>query len=345
MISNKKIVVQFTGKKLNGGVFMKRIFSLVMTFALALACSFNVSAATPEMGHITEKVDGYGRIIRTYENKSNVSSYNLVDTKELLVTLGMDEDAVNNLSPDVLNEFANSPYVTVSTAYTRTNSNNQTVYVDEATALAESKRIETQRMNNFRQGVVPLVTDQFEDTYMKIVHTATPIGGGSYRFITDATWLTMPVFRGKDSVGSCAMNVTVTNATRSGNYSYDMTTISLGQTSTTNKKGTISDFKNAVNGNWYGSGGVVDLPLDVYGDTSSIMYTNYKSHYEYAGKVNYPELESNFNSVGSYDHATFAIDVSPSLSIDTSGPSASIGLGVIGVTDTRSAEVSVHYVP
>lgn len=325
---------------------MKRIISFVVMLTLVLSFSFNSFAATSSTGNISERVDEYGRTVRTYENKGGtLRSNSLAQTKELLVALGMDKEAVDNLSSDVLNEFANSSYISVSTAYTKTDANNQTIYVDEATALAESKRIESERMNNFKQGIAPLVTDEFEDTYMKIVHTATPVGGGTYRFITDATWLTMPFFRGNDSVGSCAMNVTVTNTTRNGNYSYDKNTIVLGQISTTKQSGNIADVKNAVNGNWYGSAGIISLPNDIYGDTSSVVYTNYKAHYEYAGKVNYPQLESNFNSVGSYDHATFAVGASPSLTIDTSGVSASIGLDVFGVTDTRSAEVSVHYVP
>ncbi|MDO4295865.1 MAG: hypothetical protein Q4D90_06875 [bacterium] len=325
---------------------MKRIISFVAMLTLVLAFSFNAFAAASSMGNITERVDEYGQTVRTYEtNGRSLRSNGLTQTKELLVALGMDKEEVDNLSSDVLNEFANSSYISVSTAYTKTDANNQTIYVDEATALAESKRIESERMNNFKQGISPLVTDEFEDTYMKIVHTATPVGGGTYRFITNATWLTMPFFRGSDSVGSCAMNFTVTNATRNGNYSYDMNTIELGQISTTKQSRTITDVKNAVNGNWYGSAGIVYLPNDVYEDTSSVMYTNYKAHYEYLGKINYPQLESNFNSVGSYDHATFAVGASPSLTIDTSGVSASIGLNVVGVTDTRSAEVSVHYVP
>lgn len=80
--------------------------------------------------------------------------------------------------------------------------------------------------------------------------------------------------------------------------------------------------------------------------TSSVMYTNYRAHYEYAGHVNSPNTASWFNTVGSYDHATIGLSGSPSVSIDMGGNvSASIGLNVAAVTDTRSAELEIHYIP
>lgn len=318
-----------------------------MTLVLVLSCSFTVSAASLIDGNITERVDGYGRIIRVYEsNGSTTFSNNPEETKNLLLALGMDEDTVNGMSLEVLNEYATSPRIVATTTYSRIDSHNVAHYVDEATALAESKRLQNERMNNLKQGIAPAENAEFQDTYMKITYIVTPRGSGdSYRFSTDATWLTMPVFRGKDSIGSCAMNCTVTNETRSGKYSYDMTNVTPGNTSTTKRSGTISssNLKNAVNGNWYGSAGIVDLPADVYGPTSSIVCSNFKAHYEYAGHVSSPNVEW-FNTVASYDHATVAISASPSVSIDTSGSvSASIGLDIVGATDTRSAEIEIKH--
>ncbi len=76
------------------------------------------------------------------------------------------------------------------------------------------------------------------------------------------------------------------------------------------------------------------------------MHTNLKAYYEYKGNVTHPTLASNFNSTGTYVHATLTISGSPSVSIDTSGTvSASIGISVVGGEDIRNAELEVKYTP
>lgn len=51
---------------------------------------------------------------------------------------------------------------------------------------------------------------------MCVFYLVTCLENGKHKFSTDARWLTMPYFQGKDSPGSCAQNATVTNSTRSG---------------------------------------------------------------------------------------------------------------------------------
>ncbi len=110
---------------------------------------------------------------------------------------------------------------------------------------------------------------------------------------------------------------------------------------------TITNKKNAVNGNWYGSAGIFNLPNDPGGSGgTSVMHTDLKAYYEYQGHVSEPNTESYFNTVGTYSHATIGLSVSPSISIDTSGSaSASIGLSIFADTDTRNAEREIHYIP
>ena len=129
-----------------------------------------------------------------------------------------------------------------------------------------------------------------------------------------------------------------------------MTTIVSGKQTTTTQTGNISsgNLKNAVNGNWYGSAGILNLPADSYGDTISTLCKNYKAHYEYQGHVSSPSVESYFNTIGSYSHATIAVSASSpsvSISLSTGEVSASIGLAITGAKDTRSAETEIHYVP
>lgn len=159
----------------------------------------------------------------------------------------------------------------------------------------------------------------------------------------------MPFFRGYDSIGACAMNGTVTPNTSSGKYSYTTKLFNIGSVSTS-KSGdiTITDISNEVNGSWYGSVGVFNLPNDVSDPNTgiSIMHTDLQAYFEYKGHVSYPKIESYFNTVGTYTHTTISLGFSPSVSIDTSGSvSASIGIEPGINKDIRSAEREVHYIP
>ena len=188
----------------------------------------------------------------------------------------------------------------------------------------------------------------FEDSYMKITHSAINQGNGSYKFTVNATWLTMPFFRGYDSIGSCAMNGTVTPNTSSGKYWYTTKTYYLGKvTSTPSGNITITNKSNAVNGNWYGSAGIFNLPNDPGSSNgTTVLHTDLKAYYEYKGHVSKPKAESYFNTVGTYSHATVGISFSPSISIDTTGTaSASIGLSLFADKDVRNAEREIHYRP
>lgn len=158
----------------------------------------------------------------------------------------------------------------------------------------------------------------------------------------------MPFFRGYDSIGACAMNGTITPNTSYGKYSYNTKTFNMGNVTTIPSGDiTITDKENAVNGNWYGSAGIFNLPNDPGGSGgTSVMHTDFTAYYEYKGHVSQPNIESYFNTVGSYSHATLGLSTDPSISIDTSGTaSASIGLSLVSLTDVRNAEREIHYIP
>jgi len=107
---------------------------------------------------------------------------------------------------------------------------------------------------------------------------------------------------------------------------------------TTNPTVDFTNIQNKINGNWYGSAAVYNIPNDSYG--YGTYYSKLRTYFEYYGHAN----SSYFNSVGTYSHATIAIAFSPSVSIDTGGNvSASIGLSIFGDVDERSAEVEVIY--
>lgn len=350
---------------------MKKLLSVVLSMSLLFAFSVTSYAAEPdntdtktvsENGYsfqISETTDEFYRTTRTYErspNQTRSTSIDVEETKALLIALGMNEDAVDKLSSDSLQNFASGSSISISTSFSKYDKDGNAVYVSEEEALSEAERIQEQRLENFistATGVSfmadPDYEDDFTDSYMELTYAVTELSTvsnpGRYYFVTDATWLTMPFWRGFDSIGACSMNCTVTNPTRSGWYKYDMVLISGGKISYSDGGGDITSIKNAVNGNWYGSAGIVDFPSDLYGDYTSFMYKNYTTHYEFEGHVVSPDESRWFNSIGFYDHSTIAFALDPSLSIDlgSGDVSASIGLSIIGVSDTRSVEHEVYY--
>lgn len=184
---------------------------------------------------------------------------------------------------------------------------------------------------------------------MTITHAAAHNGGGSYTYTTSATWLTMPFFRGFDSIGSCAKGGSATPFSGKGHYSYTTKLISNGKITTQNSGNiSISKTQAKINGDWYGYAGIFDLPNDIRYENMGyfVLHSNLKAYFEYKGNVTNPQLITNFNTNGTYSHATIAIAVDPSVSIDTNGTmSASIGLKVMGSSDDRVAPLEVRYVP
>lgn len=348
---------------------MKKFLSIILS--LAMIFSISASAFAAESGNITKKTvsqDGYTfeiseqvdsnfKVVRSYEKPQNSvesrealsEESNLDETKALLVALGMQERSVEKLSYDTLQEFSDGETIYVSTAYTKVNETGVVSPLSASTAIEEANTLKAQQnaiYMDMAQGVALAAdySDYFEDSYMRVDFAASYQGDGAYLYSVDGEWLTMPFFRGFDSIGSCAMNGTVTNSTRDGYYSYDITYVNLTGNTYDTYEDDITSVKNAITGNWYGSAGVFNLPNNVYGEYSSILYDNFFAHYEYQGHVTSPSEPRWFNTVASYDHATISIAFSPSVSIDLGGDvSASIGLAIVGTTDTRSVEFEIYY--
>lgn len=350
---------------------MKKLLSVVLSMSLLFAFSVTSYAAEPDSAitkivsengysfEISETTNEFYRTTRTYERNPNQTrsvSIDIEETKALLIALGMNEDSVDKLSSNSLQNFASGSSISISTSFSKYDRDGNAVYVSEEEALSEAEHIKEQRLKNFistASRVSPMASPDYEgnytDSYMELTYAVTELSTasdpGRYYFVTDATWLTMPFWRGFDSIGACSMNCTVNNSTRSGWYEYDMVLISGGYISYSDGGGDIKSVKNAVNGNWYGSAGIINLPSDFYDEYSSFMYENYTTHYEFEGHVVSPDESRWFNSIGSYDHSTIAVAIDPSLSIDlgSGDVSASIGLSITGDTDTRSVEHEVFY--
>lgn len=193
------------------------------------------------------------------------------------------------------------------------------------------------------------VPGEFLDSYMEIAHTAAHKRSGKYLFTTDATWLTMPLFRNYDSIGSCAMDCTVTPNTAKGTVSYDIAYVMAGsQTTYDSDEEPISDIQTKTTNGWAGVAGIFDLPDNVVTDYvggMDIIYSNVQAHLEYYGHIASPGESRWFNSIATYDHSVFNLNTSyPSIGIDFNGDvSASIGIGISKSTDTRNAVLEKYY--
>ena len=293
---------------------------------------------------ITESIDSQNRIIRTYERGSQASisafSSNSMkssvlsneQTKEMLISLGMDTQAVELLSDEELYEYATASRMQSVTTFCETDAEGNTSYVSENEAIQASAEI------NAASGTITSQTKFFNE-YMKVYYQVTDLadGLGSYKFVTEATWLTMPTQRQKDAVGSCAQGVTITPNTQKGYYSYKRTNIVDGEVlEETQVKENIqsSNFSNISDNVYLGAVAYVNLPNDIYTSTLTSRFYDYFVHTEYKGKVAYPKQVTNFNTSGTYTHVAASLSFTPSLSL-------SYDDGAVAVIDITSSKTEV----
>lgn len=341
-----------------------RIISLVLVLCLAFTLGISVSAAdaTPANGdtkiitsngytfEITESVDSSGKITRSYHQDnshpvqnsltiahSNPQTIDYSKTKTLLSVLGMEDDFIKELSSEDLDIYKNSDHITGTVMYYKTDASDNTYPVDEATALREAAQLNADEPSNIQ----PLANKT--ETYgsiIRVYHATAHQGGGKYLFSTDARWLTMPRFKMKDTIGSCASNCTYTDGTGSGWYTYTKTKRSSGVATPYTYDISAKDMDFVTNQGWAGSAAFINIPEN----DSYYTYTDYKAHYQYRGKVFNPQLITNFNSVGNYCHSLVSFSISE-IAIDFSGKNASIGLSLSIQQKSYSAVVEENYAP
>ena len=181
---------------------------------------------------------------------------------------------------------------------------------------------------------------------MYLIHTVSIQPDRDYLCMTDAQWLTMPLQRQKDSIGSCIYDFLPIPNTSSGYFQYTENSVdSLGKLTKTTKKGSVSNIQSRTNGLWNGVGGFIQLPSDVASSSGPVKYhTNLYAHFQYMAEVHFFEQGQNVQSVGTYEHAH--VTVVPSLSITVfSSTNASIGISFAYSKDTFSAHVRFAYNP
>lgn len=341
------------------------IFSLMPT-SLAVDLTGNDTMKTVEEAgysfRISERIDEYGRITRSiksedYESRQTHSEFteNMEKTKAMLAAVGMQKENIDRLDDETLQSFAVSREITVMTSYSKVDSSGNVTYLPEEQAVAESAELNSaQDAIKYKyavEGAATLSTTEkkyFQDSYMRVDLTVSYQGNAQYLYAVDSEWLTMPTFRGTDSLGACAMNNTVSPDTQYGYYIYDITYINAGVKKYDEKAVYInSNYGNAVNGNWYGSACYFNLPNDTFGLSSSTLYSNFRVHFQYRSHYTSPNTGGWFNAVGNYTHARIAVSPSISVGIDTKAGtlSVAIGLELHGLKDIRGAEVEMHHIP
>lgn len=347
---------------------MKRIISVFL--AVLLVCSIfvpvsgingaDVAEPLPEMRMVTangytltisEQVMENGQIIRTYHNpKTNLSQTEVASTmstenkkekaEAILIALGMDEQYISDIPEDTLLESTDCEQIVATISHTKRDADGNVTYLTDA-EMTEVTAALAQKPEDTYENL-------YSDEYMTVTHVVYYYGDALYKFTTNARWRIMPIWRRTDSIGSCAPDIAIDNDTRKGSIRYTSTTF-LPDTNITMVKEvteTITDISNAVNGDWYGSAGSFNLPNDVHVPGQSLTHTDFRAYYEYEAYIQYPELETYFNSVGTYAHTQIGIELEPSIAIDTGkNVSFAIAISTSKVDERRSAEMLLHYVP
>ncbi len=355
---------------------MKKFISVFLS--LVLICSMSATSFAAERqpnvisktvkneGYtflISERTDEYNRIIRSYDNNNTslctAGVPDLDKTKALLVALGMQEKTVDNLNSEALQAFAEGKEIFIVNSYAMSDANNNVTYLSESIAVEAAKKLKAQqdkiKLSYALEGI-PIAASSdyyskyFQNSYIRVDYAVTYKGNGQYFYSVDSKWLTMPFFRGWDSLGACAMNGTVTIGSQSGYYYYDITYINGGIPSYASAFEWIdssSEYGNAVNGNWYGSAAKFNLPNDVISSSGSIINNNFGAHFQYFGHVSSPGQTQWFNTVGSHTHSVVTINTSPNITIRTgaSNLAASVGISPNWTSDIYGVEFEIKYTP
>lgn len=340
---------------------MKKIMSVILSIILCFSLSIPVFAATEDpnikgfnlpsesskadftliskypSGNVSESVDSNKTVrIYTKDTKPNLESTE-EETKEVLLELGMESIAVENLSNSEMKELNNSSTITATTSYIKVDENSNVSYVTEEEALYEAAKIQAKGYAG---------QDTIQDTYMRVWHALSYLGNGAYHVITDARWLNMPFWRSTDAIGACVQFLTITGGTQEGYYSYDTTTVtttSTKKTSSGNIK--ITNVKSASDGNFYGCAGLFNLPKDLSTSSKTVKHSNLFAHFSYKGHMNFPTTTTYFNSTGTYIHVQIGVQISPSLTVTTKGSSGAISLTTSYKQEPRPVYLEILYVP
>lgn len=316
---------------------------------------------------VSEQLDSSYATTRTYTAPSNRNSQSIEQTESLLIALGMDENTVTNLSLDALQTYATSNHISVTTTYSKCNADTgEITYLPADVALSAAEELSAQQMGYYLNcienpestistyGLKPNQSSDngiFLDSYMEITHTAASQSNGVIQFHTHAKWLTMPMFRGRDSIGSTAMDCTVTANSGSCHITYTEADVLAGHETIYRTKSqdlTGTSITTVKKDGWVGAGVYFNIPNNYMSDivgAPSYVYSDFEVDFIYKGHIVSPSEPRWFTSIATYDHSTITIDLGePTISIDTGKTlTGSIGIHLSRNCDTRMASGEYYY--
>ena len=325
--------------------------------AAALCVPMMLSAAALDIERsesytISQSTDSAGRVIRSVEREINSDRLMSADeTREMLRSLGMPEQAIEGMDEKDLARYAASPKIYTSDAYIRTDSLGRMTYVTELEAVMGA----AEQKNELYP--LAIFSDNRFDSYMKLHFTAAALGDerGTYIFEVNALWLTMPCFRWKDGVGIAVQGMAIDYSTIMGYYQYRQERYSGGALQSTllpeHTKTTLSryDFRMAADSDvgFYGAGTLINLPDDTGApvDGMEIFCTDYFVHTEFEASVRYPTIETHFGAVGSYVHRTTMVIGGLSVSVAAADGEAGLVLRPGAGCRERHAQLLSHHAP
>ena len=263
----------------------------------------------------------------------------------------MGEDFIDALSAEDLADYAASESITATVSYTQTDEDGNVINISEEDAEAAVASVGPspwEDMIDFPgdgggSGLTPV--EENEGTYeeeglgalgvLKLTFVVSYWGDDKYHFSVDGEWLTMPKYRGYDSLGACAqyMSLPGEGDNASGWYSYESVELAWGefQDQTTEKYSIpSSSFGRPTTDGWNGVGATFNLPDD---DTSmdvplAEFYYSFKVHIGFDIEVASPDTSWNIDPRATYSQHTLGFDYDAGLKITASGVDAELGLNV-----------------
>ena len=349
--------------------------ALILLFSLTLPSfatnSYSLTEKDVEINGynftISEKSDPSYIITSTYISPKTRTIRSIDETKALLVALGVEERIIENLSLDDLQLYATSEQIYVSNSYSKSNAvTNETTYLPKETALSAAEDLTIQQeeyydnyINNPTSNIMPYssmpnysnVPGEFLDSYMQITQVVSHQGNGNLSFRVNAKWLSLPWFRGYDSLGISAMDCVLT--TNSGKCKFTCTEADIltgYETIYRTIEETSSGSKLPVinSSGWCASAGVFHLPSDDLNTeigATSYKYSNFEVELTYAGRIASPSEPRSYYVLATYDHSVLNLDFSaPTIGINTDGElSGSVGISISRRCDTRIAGNDYYY--
>lgn len=276
---------------------------------------------------------------------SEISSHGFLETKQELSMLGMEDDDIAKLTYAELIQYATSDNITASVSYVKKTAEGMQEYISEEQAIRESRAVNSGDTEKQAQNT---------DEYMRIWHCVTHLGDSLMYFQSSARWLTMPAYRGVDSLGSCASYCSIISSgvgyPITAYIEYDCAVYSgipgdyyVDEDIREDYEGSFSIL---TDGSFTGSGFTFNLPNDVYSNGSpQLLYSDLVARFSYYGHVSFANQEIYFNSKANYSHSYIYIGAAPSINFTDDDHTIGLDFSIVGSKEDRNTFLEFHYVP